>query len=211
MPLRDYETWLSRYDDPQSALSWRLAVVQDWLRSELDERTGPVSVVSACAGDGRDLIDVLAGRADAGRVTATLLEAHPGVAARAEDRAAAAGLGGVTVRTCDAAETANYAGAVPADIVLLVGMLGNMSHADVHATIAASPQFCAPGATLIWSRGRDRDDINADVRARFADADFVELDYRASDQATLPAVGRLRYEGPARALITGRRLFTFWR
>lgn len=211
MALRDYEAWLNRYEDPSSPLSWRLALIQGWLRSELDERAGNVSVVSACAGDGRDIIDVLAARDDADRVSAVLLESHPGVADRAQARAARSHLNGVTVRTCDAADTTNYVDAVPADVVLMVGMFGNMSHEDVFTTIAATPQFCASGAALIWSRGRDRDDINSDVRSAFAEAGFTELDYQGSDQRTLPAAGIVRYEGPAASLVEGRRLFTFWR
>lgn len=211
MVLRDYEEWLMGYDDPTSPVVWRLALVQQWLRSELDSRPGPLTVVSACAGDGRDIIDVLAERDDADRVTVVLLEAHPGVADRARDRASRSGLDRVTVRTCDAADTANYVGAVPADIVLMVGMLGNMSHDDVFTTIRAAPQFCAPGASLIWSSGRDQDDINAEVRSAFGASAFKEIDYQASDRRAHPAVGILRYEGPEAPLIQGQRLFTFWR
>lgn len=108
MTLRDYEQWLHRYDDPGSSLSWRLSLVQSWLRDDLDHRSGPVQVLSVCAGDGRDIIDVLASRDDASRVRSVLLEAHPGIADRARDRAASAGISGVAVRTCDAADTANY-------------------------------------------------------------------------------------------------------
>ena len=38
---------------------------------------------------------------------------------------------------------------VPADLVLLVGVLGNVSEADVASTVAAMPGLCAPGATLL--------------------------------------------------------------
>ena len=69
MALRDYEEWLTRYDDSESPVSWRLALVQRWLRAELDRRDGPLAAVSACAGNGRDIIDVLAERRDAGRVS----------------------------------------------------------------------------------------------------------------------------------------------
>jgi len=31
--LRDYKQWLHRYNDPGSALSWRLRTVQEWLRT----------------------------------------------------------------------------------------------------------------------------------------------------------------------------------
>lgn len=209
--LRDYVQWLHRYDDPDSPLSWRLRTVQEWLHSDLDARRGPVDVVSVCAGDGRDIIDVLRTRDDANRVRVTLLEAHPDVADLARQRARDAGLDRVEVRTCDASLTSSYVGAVPADVVLLVGLLGNMSHEDVSTTIATTPQMCRPGARLIWSRGRDLDDINDRVRREFTDIGFTEQHYAESGQRTRPATGLLRYDGATVALDRNRRLFTFFR
>ena len=209
--LRDYERWLHHYDDPNSSLSWRLRQVQAWLQEDIDRRAGPIRVLSVCAGDGRDIIDVLAGRRDAARVQTVLLEAHPGIADLARDRAAAADVAGLLVRTCDAADTANYAGAVPAEVVLLVGIFGNISSADIQTVIATAPRFCSPGAALIWSRGRDRHDINDGIRRAFADAGFVELAYAEADFDSRPAVGALRYDGPPVPLDTGRNLFTFLR
>lgn len=107
--------------------------------------------------------------------------------------------------------TNSYRGAVPADIVLLVGLLGNMSHEDVSTTIATTPQMCRTGATLIWSRGRDRDDINDRVRGELTAARFTECDYAASDQRTRPAAGLVRYDGTTVPLDPTRRLFTFFR
>jgi hypothetical protein len=210
--LRDYEQWLHRYDDPDSSLSWRLRQVQAWLREDLDNRAGgSVKVLSVCAGDGRDIIDVLAGREDASQVRSVLLEAHPGIADRARARADAAGITGLTVRVCDAADTGAYGDAVPADLVLLVGIFGNISRTDISTVISTAPQFCAPGATLIWSRGRDRDDINDRIRAEFADAGFTELGYTESELSSRPAIGRVRYDGPPMPLDTAKHLFTFWR
>ncbi len=209
--LRDYKQWLHRYDDPGSALSWRLRTVQEWLRNDLNSRPGPIDIVSVCAGDGRDIIDVLQSRHDADRVNVVLLEAHPGVADLARQRARDAGLDNVDVHTCDAALTSSYVGAVPADIVLLVGLLGNMSHDDVSTTIATTPQMCRDGATLIWSRGRDRDDINEQVRREFTAVGFIEHDYAESDQRTRPATGLMHYGGTTVPLDTDRRLFTFFR
>ena len=140
-----------------------------------------------------------------------LLEVHPGIADRARTRAAAAAVTGLTVRICDAADTGAYVGAVPADLVLLVGIFGNISHADISTTIATAPQFCCPGATVIWSRGRDRDDINHRIRAEFADAGFSELGYDESELPSRPALGRVRYDGAPVSLDATRHLFTFWR
>lgn len=209
--LRDYEQWHHRYDDPDSDLSWRLRTVQGYVQSALDEGSGAIRALSACAGDGRDLLEVLARREDASRVSATLIELHPAIAARARD-AAAKTAAHVQVRVVDAGQSAAYAGAVPADLVLLVGIFGNISEADLTRTINASPQLCATGATLLWSRGRQHaGDLNDQIRAQFDDAGFAELAYDALDSGSWPAVGVVRYGGPPVSLIGGQHLFTFTR
>jgi hypothetical protein len=209
--IRDYDEWHFEYDDPDSDLSWRLRRVQAHICDALERRPGRCRIVSACSGDGRDVIQVLAGRQDADRVRAVLLELHPDIADRARAAAAAAGLGEVEVRTVDAGMTDAYAGAVPADIVLLVGIFGNISDDDLWRTIAAAPQFCAPGATVLWSRGRDEGDLNAEVRARFTTAGFTELAYETLDRDGWPALGVVRYDGPPVDLVPGQSLFTFIR
>lgn len=209
---RDYVQWHEAYDDADSGLSWRLGVVQQLIEQALDRYAGPVRVLSSCAGDGRDILGVLAGRDDAHRVDVTLLELDPTLAARAREQAASSVPSAhVTVRTIDAGSTTAYAGAVPADLVLLVGIFGNISDDDVKRTIDAAPQLCRPGATLLWSRGRKDGDLNPQVRRWFADAGFAELDYLTLDRGNHPAVGAMRYDGPPRPLVREARLFTFVR
>jgi hypothetical protein len=207
--MRDYERWHARYDDPASDLSWRLGVVRGHIRDALDRRLGPVRALSLCSGDGRDLLGVLAERSDAARVRAVLVDAHRAIAARAREVAAGVAAS-VEVRRADAGDTAAYADAVPADLVLLVGIMGNITDRDLARTIAAAPALCAPGATLVWTRGRADGDRNDLVRARFAAAGFAELAYDALDEDTLPAVGAVRHDGPPAPLPPGR-LFTFRR
>jgi hypothetical protein len=209
--LRDYQAWHRAYDNPESGLSWRLTMVQSYLRGALNHHAGDVRVLSVCSGDGRDLIEVLAGRPDSSRVTATLVELHPQIAQAARDAAAAAGLSGIEVRTADAGTTDSLVGAVPADVVLLVGIFGNISDDDVQRTVTAAPQLCAAGATLLWSRGRDDGDRNDSVRRWFAEAGFDELAYSTHDVGGRPALGAMRYTGPTQALQEGLRLFTFLR
>jgi len=209
--LRDYQEWHRHYDDPGSGLSWRLGRVQQYVGSFLDHDPRPVRMLSLCSGDGRDLCDVLAGRPDSARVSATFVELHPEIARQARERAAAAGLSQVDVRTADAGSTDAYADAVPADLVLLVGIFGNISDEDVQRTVAAAPQLCARGATLIWSRGRHREDLNDQIREWFADAGFVEVDYATHDSSSRPALGAVRYQGEPQPLLPGQQLFTFLR
>jgi hypothetical protein len=209
--LRDYQQWHKAYDDPNSGMSWRLNVVQRYLRDALVRHAGQIRILSLCSGDGRDIIGVLDGRKDLDRVQVTLIELHPEIARQARTAAETAGLAQVEVRVSDAGNTSSYLGAVPADVVLLVGIFGNISHVDLEQTIKASPQLCAPGATLLWSRGRDRDDLNDAVRAWFGEADFVELDYDIRESGSRPALGAMSYRGDSRPLECERQLFTFLR
>jgi hypothetical protein len=208
---QDYVAWHRKYDDPNSPLRWRLSRVQEHIGRTLDALSGPVSVVSLCAGDGRDLLGVLSTRPDfASRVQATLVELHPELAEQA--RLAAEGLD-VRVLQADAGDPAVYDGLIPADLVLMVGIFGNISDSDLEATIRAAPAFCRPGATLIWSRGRDPEiqDRNDAVRSWFAESGFAEVAYEIEDAGDWPAMGVMRYQGGPVALEPGRRLFTFIR
>ena len=210
--LRDYDAWHRQYDDPGSGLSWRLRQVQTWIGDALDATPGSCRVLSLCSGDGRDIVGVLSDRPDAERVSAVLVELHPEIAQRARESALTAGLTGVTVRTADAGTTDAYADAVPAELVLLVGIMGNIPDEDLWRLIDASPELCAPGARLIWTRGRDEEDLNDQVRARFSATGFAELAYATLDHPDgRIGLGLVRYDGPAVALEPGRQLFRFVR
>jgi hypothetical protein len=72
---RDWQSWRQPYADENSALSRRLRLIQQHIALWLDERKGePLTVVSSGAGQGHDLLGVLATRPDADRVRCTLLE-----------------------------------------------------------------------------------------------------------------------------------------
>lgn len=206
---RDWVAWHGPYADPGSELSRRLRLVQGHIAGWLDERPGgSLTVVSVCAGQGRDLIGVLAGRSDADRVRATLLEQDPGNVAVARAAARDAGLSGVTVEQSDAGDRASYAGAAPADLVLLVGVFGNISDADVRGTVEALPELCAPGATVIWTRGRWAPDLTPTIRRWLTDSGFVEQAFHAPDDA-LFSVGVHRFTGRPRPLQASGSLFRF--
>ena len=209
--LRDYAAWHQAYDDPDSGISWRLRQVRRQIRRILDETTGPVRVLSVCAGDGRDVLGVLGGRPDADRVSVTLLELLPSLVERARETAKAAGLSTVDVRLVDAGDTASYVGAVPADLVLLVGIFGNISQTDIATTIAAAPGLCAPGATVLWSCGRAREDLTERIRAWFAESGFREVEFVTRSVGDQPALGTMAFDGTPRRLPSGQRLFTFAR
>lgn len=207
----DWQAWHAPYTDPQSDLSRRRRSVQRQITQWLDERHGEqLRVVSACAGDGRDLLEVLAARPDRGRVTATLLELDDGLASAAEEYAAAHDLV-VDVRRGDAGTTDSYAGAVPADLVQMCGVFGNVTDDDLRATIAALPQLCTAGATVIWTRGRfATGDLTGEIRAWFGEEGFEEVAFDAPRNAKY-RVGTHRLVAAPRPLVLGETFFRFTR
>ena len=209
--LTDWVDWHDPYADPQSPLSQRLAVVQRHIRGCLNGcRSCASRVVSLCAGDGRDLLDVLGEQQRLREARVRLVELDPDLVASAETRAAAAELSWVEVICADAALTDVYAGAVPAELVLLCGVFGNISDADVQRTIEALPQFCADGATVVWTRHRRDPDLTAQIRDWFTAADFHEIAFD-SPGPNAWSVGRHSFHGDPQPLSPGVRLFTFIR
>lgn len=96
--MKDWYQWHQPYTDRDSALSRRLRIVQSHIAAWLDERPEPLlTVVSACAGQGRDLLEVLAPRPDAARVRATLIEYDERNVAAGRERIRQLGLAAVSM------------------------------------------------------------------------------------------------------------------
>jgi hypothetical protein len=207
MSQNDWFAWHSPYDDPGSGLSRRLAMVQARLAEALDKcRRGRIQVVSICAGQGRDVLGVLAAHPRAGDVVARLVEADPRNAALA--RQGASSFAGVEVIEADAGNTDAYVDAVPADIVLACGIFGNISDDDIQRTVAAFPSLCAPGAVVIWTRHRLEPDLTPTVRDWFRLAGFSEEAFD-SPEGTSMAVGSHRLTGEVLPFRPGQYLFRF--
>lgn len=202
-----WQRWHQPYDDPHSLLSRRLRIVQGHIGDWLDERHEvELSVLSLCAGQCHDLLGVLAGRSDADHVRAVAVELDAGNVAAA--RAAAGGLPRLQIRQGDAGDRTCWADAAPADLVLLAGVLGNISDADVRRTVAALPALCRDGGTVIWTRTRRPPDLTRSIREWLAAAGFEEVAFDAPDDVGFSVgVHRLAHR-PATSPMPGR-LFTF--
>ena len=205
----DWLEWHADYRDESSPLSRRLRIVQGRIEGWLDERPGdPVTVVSACAGQGHDLIEVLERRADAGRVHATLIESDPRNVDAARTAATAARLANVEVRQADAGDLTSYRDAAPADLVLMAGVFGNISDRHVQRTISALPHLCRPEATVIWTRSRRTPDLTGTIRAWFTEAGFTEHTFDAPDDV-LFSVGVHRLTRAPQPPAPAGRIFDF--
>ena len=206
----DWKSWHDAYDDPSSPLAIRLALVQAQLSIALAlAPPGPIRLVSLCAGQGRDVVGVLPGHPRRDDVTAVLVEFDPRNVALAAERAADENLAAVQVREADAGLVSNYADALPAEVLMLCGIFGNISEADIHRTVAASASMCAPGGTVLWTRHRRAPDRTPGIRAWFAEAGFAEVAFYAPPTGTLTGVGVNRLAQRHAGEPPPARLFTF--
>lgn len=186
---RHWLDWHREYHDPSSSLSRRRRVVQGYLRqilAELAQVGEPIRLLSMCAGDGGDVLEVLASRRFSPPVQALLVELDPELADRARALADRLDLApAVRVRTADAGRVDSYAELAPAHVVLACGVFGNISEADVRRTVGALPGLLCPGGWVIWTRGRGADGTDASgfVRRVLAERGFTELDLTAPDDA----------------------------
>ncbi|HEX8082280.1 MAG TPA: class I SAM-dependent methyltransferase family protein [Jatrophihabitans sp.] len=222
-PRTDWNAWHDDYADPGSALSARLVVVRSEIRRALADHAAsqtdhaasqsqPVTVLSACAGDGRDILGVLAEQDERlpGRVEVTLLETDRRNLDRAERFCRDTGLTGVRLLDRDAGLSNSYLDAAPADLVLFCGVFGNLTDADVRRSIESLPALCRPGATLIWTRSRRAPDLTPSIREWLTAAGFAELSFTAPP-GVQGSVGANRFDGEPAAVPPNQRLFSFVR
>nr|WP_241830328.1 class I SAM-dependent methyltransferase family protein [Parafrankia colletiae] len=192
-----------------SSLHRRLAIVQRRIRETLEvQPAGEIRVLSMCAGQGRDILGVLADHPRRDDVRARLVELDPDLAADASRRVRALGLGGVEVVVGDASDTGVYDGAAPADLVLVCGLFGNLGDADIRNTVEWLPRLCQPAATVIWTRHRRAPDRTPAVRSWFAAAGFSEVAFDV-EEGFLLGVGTHRLVRPTLPYRPGIRLFDF--
>lgn len=206
----DWHSWHGDYDVPGSSLAQRLTVVQEQLRLALDAAPpGPLTVVSLCAGEGRDLLEVLPAHPRRDDLRARLVELDPRSTAVAEESIRVAGLAGVEVVEGDAALVDQYQGLVPADVVLACGVFGNISDEDIERTVDTCRQLSKTGGTVIWTRHRDEPDLVPTICGWFEEREFERV--WLSDLSAGFGVGVHRFTGQPESLVLGRSMFTFVR
>jgi hypothetical protein len=203
--MGDWRSWHAEYDDPASPMVQRLAAVQQQVALALDRAApGRLGLLSLCAGQGRDVLPVLAGHPRGGEVHGRLVELDPQLAAAAR----AAAPPPIQVLTADAGTTEAYGDDVPVDLLLLCGIFGNVTDGDVERTVAAVPSLLATGGTVIWTRHRRPPDLTPRIRAWFAAAGVAETAFVAAPgEGWSVGAGVLR--APSAPLRGIRRLFAF--
>ena len=154
------------------------------------------------------MLGVLVDHPRAEDISGRLVELDDANVAWARAYAAEHDLRGIELVAGDASNTDAAAGAVPADIVLLCGIFGNIGDDDIERTVGPPPSCARRGATVLWTRHRAEPDVTPSIRRWFGEAGFAEVGFDEPDDA-LFGVGsnRLRVDPPP--FESGVRLFTF--
>ena len=205
---RDWRSWHRAYDDPTSALSRRLDEVVVVLRSALEcAPLGPIRLMSLCSGDARDVTRALADHDRRNDVTGCLIELDPALADAAASNLSSIG-SHLVVRCGDAGDPHMFSDLLPADVLLLVGIFGNITDTDVQHLISHVPAICRQGATVIWTRHRREPDLTPSITQWFADAGCESSTFRSPGPGSF-AVGKERYRNLTSRAQLPERLFTF--
>jgi hypothetical protein len=208
----NWSEWHQQYDE-SPALMGRLRAVREQLRTTLDEfPAGPIEIVSVCAGDGRDLIGVLSDHPRRQDVGVSLLDTDRASLNRGRAAAEAAGVQSqVRFLLADASLARNYVGLVPADLILLSGMIGHLRNSDVPRLVGSLPMLCKFGGRVIWNRHvvlNDGANQVKVIRNLFRSAGFDEIEFHTLAPDGF-AVGQVRYTGDAVPLDPNAVLFDF--
>lgn len=183
---KDWALWHRHYDRTDSSLVQRLEAVRHELRRALSEAPrdagGAVRLTTICAGEGRDVLPVLAELDGDPPVEATLIELDPLLAERARTRASELRLSSVDVRTADAGTCATYRDVPRANVLTVCGVFGNISVEDMRRTVTALPGLLAPSGIVVWTRGVRDADWTADIRAAFAAHGFTEVSFTSTPE-----------------------------
>ncbi|HSW91655.1 MAG TPA: class I SAM-dependent methyltransferase [Candidatus Saccharimonadales bacterium] len=181
--MKDWVSWHKHYDAEESPLNQRLALVQQAIRECLpDKLTAPYTILDICAGDGRDLIEVLGAYEHKEFLRGRLIELDPRLASEAQERATVAQLpSSVKIIQGDASLTHAYKADIPADLILICGVFGNISDDDVARTIQNLPKFCKRGTRVIWTRNRRAPDRTGVIRSLLVENGFDETEFTSTD------------------------------
>ncbi len=209
----DWVDWHRAYDDPDSSLTRRLLAVRREVALVLHRLpSGPIKIVSLCAGDGRDLLGAVAEHPRTQDVDAVLIERDPRLAAAATSQVVRAGLSAqITVREADAGDVTNFADVLPTDLLILCGVLGNLSDEDVTTTVRATVQLVRVGGYAIWTRGSFAPDRRQAIRAQFLECGCEEIAFESEPDGYGVGVVRVVAPGRANGEQVPSRLFSFIR
>jgi ubiquinone/menaquinone biosynthesis C-methylase UbiE len=207
--MKDWQEWHNHYNEPSSDLARRLQIVQEQITNCLPHNVNePYQIIDICAGDGRDLIGVLSKHLNLLNIRSFLVEINDEIANHAKELINTEHIQNIQVVIADAANSSLYKNVIPADLILLCGVFGNISIEDVQNIIENLHMFCKSGTKVIWTRNRRAPDVTPKIRELFTNNSFAELKFISPSDNTY-AVGLNIFKGDTKAFNPELKLFTF--
>ncbi len=204
----DWHSWHNHYDDASSPMALRLAEVQNQIALSLNKApSGPLRVISVCAGQGRDLLGVLQSHFRRDDVSAILIDLEEQNTLAIQSAAQKLGLKNIRALTADASKMEHYVTMAPADLVLMCGVFGNISDKDIRRTISISRRLCGHGGRIIWTRHRRNPDMVPRICSWFH-AEKFEQELSAAEDKDYGVLTH-RYLGKTRPIVPDERMFDF--
>ena len=208
---KDWFEWHDLYNT-EAKLQQRLQIVREYISYSLDASPpGIIRVVSVCAGDGRDLLGSLENHPRAKDVHARLVELNPQLVERGRATIESLGLAKqIELINGDATIADNYVGAVPADIVIVCGVFGNLAdEAELNRLLTNLSFLSKQGAFVLWTRGHSNGiPYSETVRKFLRSAGFEEVNFKLTATEDM-GVGIHRYKGENVAAPKEQQLFAF--
>lgn len=211
MNIDNWLDWHSEYDDPGSELAGRLKTVRRHVAAVVGScPPGPVTVVSICGGQGREVIGALEDHHRRADVGGRLIEHDPDNATIARRWARRARLEQFEVVTGDASLSDAYDRLPPADLVVISGLFGHIDPPDQARTVDFLRQISRPGGWIVWtSSGRQRGGPNP-LRRLFAERHFEEETFEQVPGDTYSLTVTLsRNRGSLVPFVRGEKVFSF--
>jgi hypothetical protein len=208
------KTWFEWHDlyNVEPRLQQRLQIVRQYIWNAIDASPpGKIRVVSLCAGDGRDLLGTLASHPRRNDVYGRLVELNPQLAEQGKASVKSDGLSNqLEFVNGDATNSSSYVGVVPADIIIVCGIFGNLAdEAELRRLIANLPVLAKKGSFAIWTRGNSDGIAYSDiVRQVFRKNEFEEVNFQLTLTGDM-GVGIHKYLGEGLPLVENRQLFEF--
>ncbi|MBD2446495.1 class I SAM-dependent methyltransferase family protein [Nostoc sp. FACHB-152] len=208
---KDWYEWHDLYKT-EPRLQQRLEIVQEFIADSLNASpNGAIRIVSVCAGDGRDLLGTLENHPRKHDVSARLVELNPYLVERGRATIESLGLTKqIEFINGDATIASNYVGAVPADIVIVCGVFGNLTDEEELNRLLDNLSFLSKqGAFVIWTRGHSNGIPYSDnVRKILRASEFEEVNFKLTATGDM-GVGLNRYIGENLPQPKEQQLFVF--
>jgi hypothetical protein len=207
---KDWYEWHDLYKT-EPRLQQRLEIVREFIAYSLNASSdGAIRIVSVCAGDGRDLLGTLENHPRRNDVSARLVELNPQLVERGRATIESLSLAKqIEFINGDAAIASNYVGAVPADIVIVCGVFGNLTEGELNRLLDNLSFLSKPGAFVIWTRGHSNGiPYSENVRKILRVSGLEEVNFKLTATGDM-GVGLHQYKGENLPQPKEQQLFVF--